>query len=360
MSSPVPQVVLESQGPARRIILARTAVFHAVRDQLRGICDLTPYTLHGRKALADLLIAAQSLPEERVSPPTEDARWLAGQWAASLRQTLDYTMLDDAYPDRTRRTCEVLGKALIALEEIPDDNPFENIFVRVCRLSAAVYRDRWRVPTLRVSHINRHPRGQGDAHDPYSVTAATNTTEGLSPYVWVTFYLQDYGPETYAALPWLLVHECVCHVASGHEDVDNNSPFAEGFMDWASRYFFDLWVQKIDPGLSQAARVHGYRLADFLQHRSPEGAARAEGASAAQDLADWLTDVWPDDPPRAQRTVADLAIALNVTEQALWKKDLLIPLFRKPLDPDVEGAILAWAEREQAVEVLLDLAKRVS
>lgn len=96
------------------------------------------------------------------------------------------------------------------------------------------------------------------------------------------------GPPSWAAVPYLLCHELVCHVNQA-APMDSGDPFAEGWMDFVAKLLHDQWVDQIFPWAPAMARSAASRLSDIVLRRWPglvephmtTRAARVQGQYAA-------------------------------------------------------------------------------
>jgi hypothetical protein len=330
------------------------AVFHAVRPHLQDFQEMAGRTLRGQKAMTDLLVGAHSLPSA-LNDDGDGIKWLAHYWIRSLQLTSKFPSHDDQSP---RHTESVLKRLLEALPPDPDEHdPLGRLFARVCQESSGIYQDSSIRTRLLVRQIRRHPGGR---NDPYGVTASTRRRPGRTVDVQLSFCLREFGPETYAVLPMVMVHECVCHVYSGHSEECNESIFAEGFMDWAAQFFFTLWILKIDNILEPAARYYATDFARLLPGRSEDGRAREIGHSAARNLNSWFKRIDGLHDLESGRRVARFAVELNASNRELAEKDALVDLIFDTLDDDfpqlLDQALRRWVHKEAGADDVLDVA----
>jgi hypothetical protein len=235
--------------------------------------------------------------------------------ASSWRYTLEDLMPAAASPSELQ-----LIEALHSHAANADaTDPFANLFDAVSARCAGAYGESWPGDVRFALGIAFPPSGRPLV--PYGLVAETR----LSPPPTVTLGIlpQGFGPAAYAAMPAVLVHECVCHVpARQGGEVSNSSVFAEGFMDWAARFFFERWMPEIDAGMAPAALEHALRLdAVVTRPDTREGAARLRGRRAAERVAGWLQADVGRPRAEAQAAVAKLAVELNTTEASLAVKD---------------------------------------
>src|SRR5207237_2658109 len=137
--------------------------------------------------------------------------------------------------------------------------------------------------------LTAHPR-RIDIRDPYAVDAETRQADGA--VVELQIHPESLGPATWAALPSLLVHECVCHApARQGGKVKNTSLFAEAFMHWAARWLFVQWITVAAPEFAATASQHASGLWEILTPAfSDAGGSRARGWRAAEETTVWAVE----------------------------------------------------------------------
>jgi hypothetical protein len=158
---------------------------------------------------------------------------------------------------------------------------------------------------------------------------------------------RELGPEAFAVLPRVLLHELICHVGARDDDPpDPRSPFAEGLMDWASRVYLDRWsYELLGADMHGAATAHAEQSAESFKS-GPTSEAREVGYAAASRL-------------RTQRDLQDAPIAalaadVNAAERPRARKDaLVLAVLADRLRADM-GDLADVIEGERAVEDLLD------
>ena len=252
----------------------------------------------------------------------------AEQWSQGLKKLEDQ--------DLGMEEREVLREVGELIRQATPEDPYERLFVAVVDHAAAVYRDSWPGCVLDVAKLIEAPR---EGRDPYGVAAGTRSSP--TPMIELMLWDDGLGPATWAAVPAVLVHEAVCHVAARQGGkIDNTSPFAEGFMHWAACWFFFNWVDSLDEALAQAAREHAGPLWSALTPpASSAGAARRRGARAAGRLAGWLVGGRGLARVEAEMQVARLAVALNQEEQSLALKDHFVARINSGPDRDLEQCL---------------------
>jgi hypothetical protein len=304
-----------SSAAAWRGLLARGSLLRACSTRLAQLHDLSfIYASVGGaiKDLAKVAGVAQAAASDMVA-----VREAVGQWRSSIADWLNN-------PGTTATEERVL------LEEIHElcmaataENPFAAIFAPLCALSAEVYGEDCPKPELMLDDLLAHPR---DPPDLYAVLAkVTPATPAAAPVVTLMIYPNGLGPATFAALPGLLAHECICHVPAKQDRVKNDSSFAEGFMDWAAQYFFDGSIAHLLPELSAAAKAHAGPFGElFASPRTQEGRARRLGRLAADHLVALTIEELGISDLEAAAIVARVARDLNRHQAPITAKDLLV------------------------------------
>ena len=330
-----------------RSLLARAAVFHATRTRLSALCDMSRGGVV-QGALLDLEMWARECAGRDVDDEALVA-WVVQQWDGALTRTLGLQQLDPA-------ARELLTELQALVRRACGADPFREIFAGITSLAGALYGSAWRPATLGVAHVRSHPRGGTLPLDPYAVTATTpwppDETEAA---VELQIFCDEFGPAAYAALPMLLTHECVCHVPARQDRAQNDSVFAEGFLDWAAYFFLDQWAGKLDTAFAPAARQHAGKLRHLLTSRpdTPEGRARLVGHEAAETLLAWFEDDCRLDPHESRLRVAQLAVQLNQVDRPLRDKDHFVSRLGSPIPPDLQATLKDWEAGRIAADTLL-------
>jgi hypothetical protein len=223
---------------------------------------------------------------------------------------------------------EVAREILTAVEafEVREASPISRMFETVCDRSSALYQNQWRPAELSIHFHQHHPRGKAD---PYALSGRTRATDELAT-VTIAPCAELLYAEAYAAIPSLLVHECICHVpAIPADDVDNRSPFAEGFLDYAAGVFHERWLKDLAVGFEYSALEHGQRYRSLLAERyevsgNPGWSARLVGRRIAARISLRAQRSLAMTKFAADTHVARLALELNVADAPLALKDLRI------------------------------------
>jgi len=333
-----------------RSLLARAVVFHATRTRLSQFCDHVDRGGAVERVLRDLELQAREWAECDVDNDTAVARVIEA-WDARLTEILGLRQLDPM----ARKLIQELRDLVRCAR---NHDPFHRIFTAITEHASALYGDAWRNATLGVAHIGSHPRGDSSRSDPYVVTAMTPWPPKIpEAVVELHIYHDDFGPAAFAALPILLTHECVCHVAARQDKASNDSTFAEGLLDWVAYVFHEQWVGKLDVELAPAARRHADVLRTVLcrQTDSAEGRARRIGHEAAETLRSWFEDQCGHSPHESKLAVAQLGVQLNKVNRPLAEKDHFVSLLGWPLPPALEEVLGQWEEGRMPASAVLDV-----
>jgi len=126
------------------------------------------------------------------------------------------------------------------------------------------------------------------------------------------------GPPSWAAVPFLLCHELVCHATQG-APMDSSDPFAEGWMDLIAQRLHDRWLDKVFPWAPKFARTCADELSCITRQRGPDlpdlhsntRAARAMGRQAALLIEEALRVVRHPSSRSPSRALERLSLQLN-------------------------------------------------
>jgi hypothetical protein len=292
------------------------------------------------EALADLVSAA------RVARAERDPDAGIGAAAAYFRERLGERR------DRPGRNAQ--GRAMI--DRLLDSVACQATSDVLCEVVAYItgrcedlYGDYWPEDTrIAIATRGEHPRNETD---PYGITALTKRTADAVE-VRLQIHVDSFGPHGLAALAGAVAHECVCHVAARpHGPPDNESAFAEGFMDWAATYYLQTWTADLPGELGTVADAQSARHREILlQGSSPPAVARKGGRRAAQRLANCLQRHHGKTAAEACAVVAAFGARLNTTEARLAKKDSwTIDVSSRrdaPLDDEQLAAVLGFEPPE--------------
>ena len=321
-----------------RTLFGRAIIFRAVRQYVAELYEMAVNTVN--HPVIDRVLDTLNDAVDSLAPnPGSDAEFtsaLATEYENRLKEIISTRQLkgDEA---------ELLGELCSLIPETTATDPFDVLLARVCEFAARSYADYWRVPQLTVSKRIGHPR-HGPPYDPYPLSAKTLVRNKVVVQLSVCPAL--FGPAAFAAIPFIFVHECVCHVPARQDKDRNSSPFAEGFMAWAAWYFFQRWVVPIDPKLAPAARQHGDDLHNILKGRTdPAFGPRRSGYRNADRLMTWFHQELRQPLAEAEVRVACLAVELNLAEVELDRKDNFVVRLRAiDRDQELGDRLRAWAE----------------
>lgn len=298
-----------SSPAAWRVLLARGALLRACAPRIALLHDLSFAYDSVDGAVKDLAKAAGAARATASDSAAVTAA--SNQWRIAIDDWLNNpgtaTSEERTLLDEVARLCASATPA----------DPFKAIFHAICDLSAEIYGDRWPAPTLMLDDLPAHPRTPPDY---YAVTA--KTTPAQPPVVRLLIHPRGLGPATFAALPGLLAHECICHVPARQDRVKNDSSFAEGLMDWAATYFFERSMARLLPDLNAAASAHASPFgALFASPQTKPGRARLFGRLAANNLVSLTISELGVSPPQAKAIVARVARDLNCVAASIDEKD---------------------------------------
>ena len=132
----------------------------------------------------------------------------------------------------------------------------------------------------------------------------------------LTFVPSRLGPPSWAAVPYLLCHELVCHVNQA-APLSSEDPFAEGWMDMVALQLHNQWAEDIFPWAPARARKAASRLSEAVLTRwrdLPEPymttrAVRAQGQEAARLVEEKLHPF--HDPSQPVPELVRLSLQLN-------------------------------------------------
>lgn len=326
-------------------LLARGAIWRACAPRLWELGGLSEDRPAIGAALADVHRCAVRAAMRATKEAQSAVRLAAAGWRESLAEAID----DHSTSDEDRR---LLAEVLQLVEGVECGDPFGELFARLASQTRHIYRDSWRGADFEVVALPQPL--QRAPNDPFGVTATTYAADA-DPVVELWIRPNMLGPAAYGAIPYLLVHELVCHVGARQEEVDNGSPFAEGLMDWVAEYFFKRWIGEVDHRLAAAAEGYFEQLAALQRvPTSEEGAARISGHQAGRRLVAWLVGVHGRSRVQAEAETARLGVEINPEEASLARKDLLVAQLNEGhWAPDFAKVLLAVIERRRPPSALL-------
>jgi len=328
-----------------RNILARANVFHAIRTRLADLFDRTFFSNAVDSTLRQLASIADEFSEIECNT-TRAVLATLGEWRSVVARTAEFAHLDESDADLLREIENLLLEALMA-SDIRVVNPLDETFVKVSRLSGQVYRRYfWRKPAFSLAMEIAHLRPHHSYLDPYAVSALTTSVPNA--VVQLVIWPHAFGPPAYAVLPYVLIHECICHVPARQDRVDNGSTFAEGFMDWAAEYFYGLWLSRIDSRLAPMTEQHVAALQQVLTGASnTDASSRRVGRRRASQLVNWISGHDPglgESRSVAKKAVVKLALTLNTTMAPLDIKDHFVSELNPAPNPVLGERLRAWVD----------------
>jgi hypothetical protein len=248
------------------------------------------------------------------------------RWASELKRLSALPSIQTS----ERELVQDLGRSTVTAREI---DVYSSIFQFVASRAQTLYDGRWPPVEFFVRRFTHPPLRR----DRYGITAETVPSAAGSPLsVILKIDPRAFGPDAFAAMPALLAHECVCHVAARPVGtVDNLSVFAEGFMDWAADFFGQMW--RVDLGaLGPATQEHAPRIFEAIAQSAPQGAAvRNLGRRSAHRLTQRLQRHHGLSPDAANAATANFAVRLNLVDEPILRKDKLV----RDLDREGEGPL---------------------
>jgi hypothetical protein len=156
---------------------------------------------------------------------------------------------------------------------------------------------------LSTSHTGS-PRPHGFECSHVSVTAS-HVREPKVSRVKLIFHLEQFAESTYHVIPYVFLHELICHVWDGAEtgiipEPSDADPFAEGWMDFIAICLHDEWLDSRYPQLpapptptvkrkALAWQFHECRAEAPANTKDRDPATlRAQGVSAARTMLEGL------------------------------------------------------------------------
>lgn len=249
-----------------------------------------------------------------------------------------------AHPDVEPADVRVLGLVCHRLSRrIAHTDPFAELYGRCEAATAQLYGPAWSPPEpFELAAVSVHPRKLDDAYTVGATTAPPADGRGVR----LQLCPLDLGPEAFAVLARVLLHELICHVGAGDQDTpDPLSPFAEGLMDWASLHYTRKWALMLCGEYANAAIMHADQSAASFKADFGTRAARDSGEEAALMLLEQhVEDV----------AVARLAVDLNAAPRPRAPKDEFV---RRVLEGSIDAArrpLRQMLDGRTSAETLLD------
>ena len=260
---------------------------------------------------------------------------------AAARATLQAQLGTLQTPATTAIESTLLTKLADCLDAPFPEQPVDEFFTAICGFSEQLYEGVW--PSgIAFKLVTRMEPPKRTPSDPYSLSAEVDFA-GTTPTVYLGIHQATFGPATFSAIPRVLAHECVCHLAGQpYGVVDNHSAFSEGLMDWAAMEYLTSWLPYLPCVSVAGASTHATALSNLSKSiPNRHSGARATGYYAAERLLASLPDL--EQRYEARMAVADFAIALNrrdiaLEEKTAWVVDLANHVL-SPSEPSVQAAL---------------------
>jgi hypothetical protein len=238
-------------------------------------------------------------------------------WQTRLEQALQT-------PDLSSDEIDLLQSLINSPATADPADPFDALYQGIDEYAAALYGGAWpNTTSFSVSSLMAHPR---QPPDDYALTAQTkHTPRGVV----VELHIQPdgFGPATFLTIPMVLAHECVCHVVaqSTGAPVNNQSPFAEGLMDWAAGYHLRRWLPLLCPEMAAWATVYADLFsAAVVRVGHRRYSPRLVGWIAAGELVSQLVAIEKLERSAAESLVASLAIRMNLSGGSGDERDVVV------------------------------------
>lgn len=321
-----------------RILFGRAIIFRAVRQCVAELYEMA-IDIVNHPVIDRALDTLNDAVDTLAATSSSDAAFMS-----ALVRECENRLTEIIHTRQLKKDeADLLGELYSLISQANATDPFRALLSAVSKFAADSYADFWRVPQLSLSKRMSHPRS-GPPYDPYPLSAKTTVQREVVVQLSVCPPL--FGPAAFAAIPFIFVHECVCHVPARQDRNRNSSPFAEGFMAWAAWYFFRRWVVPLDSKLAPAALQHGDDLHNILKGRTnPAFAPRRVGYRNADRLMAWFHQELGESLAEAEVRVASLAVELNLAEVELARKDNFVVRLRTvDRDQELGDRLRAWTE----------------
>lgn len=289
-------MIVEYALPSLRdVLLGRFAVLAALAPVHTALLADADDSAWHRRMLAWLNLRALDAPDD-VPPPAA----LLGQFEELFPISGQPTLTDFDIASNVERTFATITAG-------PD--PFEAIADWALSATSDVYRggsveplSDW--PRLRIGWDSKKPHGLSTAH---AITAMTVSPDPASAEVTLIYHPEGTDWETFAATPYVLLHEGICHVGQGQPwdartggGYGPGHSFREGWMDYVayqvalalsdgpteSSAVDQLWFGSAAIVRKASAEYHGARYDTAGLHGKEERqhASRQKGREAATGL----------------------------------------------------------------------------
>lgn len=223
-----------------------------------------------------------------------------------------------------------LDKAAIAGQQLLHDM-FAAVAKRVYALYGAPADTAIKFEVLAVNHApypNDPPRKC--AHGAVAVFSS-GLAGGGGPTVKLSIFPSLFGPPSLASVPYLLCHELVCHAFQGAK-LQNDDPFAEGWMDYVALSLHDAWSSALYPQEDQLARDEAHSLSRSLRENWEQLAGnnptlasirreRYKGWCAGERVKRWLE---PFEPTARPTLFERLSVEMNQVDLSVIERKAFV------------------------------------
>lgn len=242
---------------------------------------------------------------------------------------------------------------------VPVSEPFDLICERIADQALAWYGTAWPAGVaLKVQSLGSK-RSPFFPNNDFWINAHTvlPADVAVAPTVVLRLAPEELNLQTYAAIFAVLVHEFVCHVAAPRGDSSNESPFAEGFCDWAAKQLFCRWLDDVRPALFAAAMRRFGEEVWALGMAEDNGNAFWDVRVVGHDAAANAVAIFRD-AGRAAVTAMDetivLARDLAVLAAPLVTKDNFVRrLAAAEVEDVIRDRLTAWSDRRGSLNDVL-------
>jgi hypothetical protein len=268
--------------------------------------------------------------------------------AARLRSELIDQLGSRKFADKPERDLrDSLVSSLRIEDASPVRDPFQIIFNYVTECTRRLYGNDWPNKVRCYYEVIGNQPFPGSRFWINAYTDLSLEDLTVPPAVHLRINPNQLNAETYSAIYAILVHECFCHVPAHRVKQTNESPFSEGFCDWAARQLFERWLRELDPSLEDAARQFGEEIWTLMMTKGGGNKfwyARSIGHAAANHLVRmFMADGAADQ--EAIALVIKLARQLVVVDDELTRKDSFVrDLGPQPIESGLRARLGAWRD----------------
>lgn len=323
---------------AQKAVLGKFIVY-AVLDGFRLELELSAYGA----LLKEIEHRLQDITNRELDWPTPDQT--CGDYLSALA---DQLFADFYYPDeKARTTYAAMVSAIRSALTVPRTGADTDDLVSVFEAAVSFTINRYRRVGITVPADVGEKARISFCYDPsckpagvplkYLACTTLSSDDLLASLVEVSIDAANFDPISTLALPYVLLHETVCHVLQGpysdnREQADANSRFAEGWMDVAAYRLHDEILERLTPDrLTLPARAASQSEAAQKVHfarRAPSDSDRAWphraiGAETAEKVASIFHRL-PEFPDQARDPFMLLSLGLNSGPYTAAELDLFV------------------------------------